>query len=69
MKVDKSFDDFFCSIGIGIVGSTVIVSVGKAVSPYYFIALILFLLVSIGMDKFYQLQLKKSEISRLSKIQ
>ena len=69
MKVDKSFDDFFCSIGIGIVGSTVLVSVGKAVSPYYFIALILFLVASIGMDKFFNCNAKRVGFPGLSKIQ
>ena len=48
MKLDRNFDDFFNSIGVGIVGSTVIVSVGKAVSSYYFVIVILLLVAAIG---------------------
>ena len=61
MKVDRSFDGFFCSLWTGVVGSTVIVSVGKALSDNYFILTVLFLLSVVATLSYLDKQRRPSK--------
>lgn len=64
MKVDKSFDDFFVSFGVAIVTCTLLVSLGKLISYYYFIYIslsFLVLIVSLAVYEYYTNMIKQDE--------
>ena len=48
MKIDKGFDSFFQSIGMCITSCTLVVAIGKMLTPYYFYYIILFLMILVA---------------------
>ena len=45
IKIDRNYNDLFQSIGLSVAVTTLIVSIGKAITPYYFYVIIFFILL------------------------
>ena len=46
-KLDRTFEDFFTSLGMGVAACTIIVCVGKLLTQHFFHFIILILLVTL----------------------
>ena len=65
MKLDKTFQGFLNSFGIAIITCTLIVSIGKYITPYYFFYSITSLLIILIILTSYNYYIYKVEISSL----
>ena len=53
MRVDSSYDFFFYSLGMAVITCTLVVSVGKSITDYYFVCIVICSLVVIISLTFY----------------
>ena len=49
MRIDRSFEDFFSSIGTCVAVSTILVSTGKLLTPYYFYIMVIILTLVVAL--------------------
>lgn len=69
MKLDRTYEHLFQSLGVAVVTSTLLVSIGKALTPYYFFIVVMSsICLLIGLEIFtrykYKFEIAKAKMQK-----
>ena len=68
MKIDESYEDFFYSLGVALIICTLFVSIGKLITDYYFLYVVICSLLIIVSLTIYDYRRHKVELQSLKKV-
>ena len=72
MKTDRSYEDFFSSLGVALIICTLIVSIGKLITQYYFCYIIicsLLIIISLMVYDYYKYKRESKQLKKAAEEQ